>query len=121
MIQHEIAYGGFHQDGEVTACSDGDCYLADWNRQYFLVGRIHLQPIEVGKRLVAVVLEIDDQSQQLARAHCRLAEDRADVQDTDAAHFEKIAQDIGAAPFDRVRRNTRQLDDVVGDQAVAAR
>ena len=99
----------------------GNRHLADRDGQHVLVRRVDLQPVEFGERLVAVVLEMDEQLQELARAHRGLAEDRADVEDADAAHFEEIAQHRGAAALDGVGRDAEQLDDVVGDEAVAAR
>ncbi len=87
----------------------------------FLERRIHLQAVEFGERLVAVVLEVNHQLQQLARAHRGFAENRADVEDADAAHLEKVAQHRGTAALERVGRDAVELDDVVGDEPVAAR
>jgi len=39
---------------------------------------------------------------------------------TQTAHFEKIAQQLRATPFQRIRRDAMQLDDVIGNQTVAA-
>jgi hypothetical protein len=47
----------------------------------------------------------------------RLAEDRADVQQAKAAHLEEIAQQRGAASFERGCGDVRDLDDVVGRPA----
>ena len=54
-------------------------------------------------------------------AHRRLAEDRADVQQADAAHFQQVQQQVGAAPFDGVLVDAEEVDRVVGHEAVAAR
>jgi hypothetical protein len=52
--------------------------------------------------------------------HRGLAEDRLDVDDPDPAHLEEVLEDRRAASFERVGRGPVQLDDVVGDQPVAA-
>ena len=60
-------------------------------------------------------------SLRFLRAHRGFAEDGADVEHAQAAHFEEIAQQLRAAAFQRLRRDAVQLDDVVGHQAAAAR
>src|SRR5205085_12086703 len=65
LVEHEVAHRGLDQHGEVAARGDGDRHLADRYGQHFLVGRIDLQAVEVAERLVAVVLEVHEQPQQL--------------------------------------------------------
>ena len=91
------------------------------HRQHVLVSRVDLQAVELGEGFVAVILEMHEELQELARAHRGLAEDRADVEHADAADFEEVAQHRGAAALDRIGRDAEELDDVVGDEAVAAR
>ena len=61
-----------------------------------------------------------DQAQLHLPAHRGLAEDGADIEQAQAAHFDKVHEHRRAASLERAGRNARDLDDVVGDQAVAA-
>jgi hypothetical protein len=66
-------------------------------------------------------MQMDDQFQALFSPHRRFAEHDAYVQYAQTAHFEKIAQQFGAAPLQRIRRDMVQFHDVVGNQPVTAR
>ena len=59
--------------------------------------------------------------QVLLGAHRGFAEDGADVEHAQSAHFEKILQQLRAAAFQGFGRNVIELDHVVGDQSAAAR
>ena len=63
----------------------------------------------------------DDEFQAFLPAHRGLTEHGTDVQHTQAPYLEEVTQQFRAAAFQRIRRDAVQLDDVVGDQAVAAR
>jgi hypothetical protein len=54
-------------------------------------------------------------------AHGGFAKDGADVQQADAAHFQQVLQQLGAAALDGGLVDAVQVDRVVGHQAVAAR
>jgi hypothetical protein len=51
----------------------------------------------------------------------RLAEQVADIENAQAAHFQKIADQRGAITFQRFRGNMLQFDRIVGDQPVSTR
>jgi len=64
---------------------------------------------------------VDDQLKHFLGPHGGFAKDGADIQDAQAAHFQKIAQQRRAAAFQRFRPNAIQLYGIIGYQAVAAR
>ena len=64
---------------------------------------------------------MNDQLETHFAAHSGLAEDRPDVEQADAADFEQIHQQLGAATLDGELRNAKQVDRVVGHQPMAAR
>jgi len=64
---------------------------------------------------------VRDQAQLHLPAHRRLAEDGADVEQAQAAHFDIVLEHRRAAAFERAGGDARDLDHVVGDQAMAAR
>src|SRR5712691_2817236 len=121
LVEHEIAYRRLDQHGEIPAGRDGNGHLADGDAENFLISCVDLEPVELGELLVAVMLEVDHELQQLARAHRGLAEDGADIEDTDSSHLEKVLEHRGTTSFERIRGDPVELDDVVRDQAVAAR
>jgi hypothetical protein len=61
---------------------------------------------------------VNDELETHLPPHCGLAEDGLDVEQADAAHFEQVLQQFGAAPFERGLRDAVDVDGVVGDQAV---
>ena len=63
---------------------------------------------------------MDDEAQSHLPAARRFAKDRADVEDAETAHFDEVLQHLGTAAFEHVRSDARELDDVVGDEPVAA-
>src|SRR5260221_8869119 len=83
LIEDEIAYRGLHQHREVAARRDRNGDLADRHAEDLLKGGADLQAIELGELLVAVILEMHHQLEQLARAYRSLAEDGADVEHAD--------------------------------------
>jgi hypothetical protein len=58
---------------------------------------------------------------RILRRTAGLAEDAADVQQADAAHFQQVLQQLGAAALDGGLVDAVQVHRVVGHQAVAAR
>ena len=54
-------------------------------------------------------------------AHGRLAKDGADIEQTDAAHFQQVLQQLGALALDGGLVDAEQIHRIVGHQAVAAR
>ena len=64
--------------------------------------------------------ELDDELDLLGVAHRRDTEQVLDVDDAEAANLHVVLDDLGAAAVDHVGRPLADLDDVVGDEAMAA-
>ena len=62
-----------------------------------------------------------DQFQPHLAPHRRFAKDRLNIQQPQSAHFQQVLQQRWAAPFDHVGRDARELDRIVGHQAVTTR
>jgi hypothetical protein len=70
----------------------------------------------------AAALQVHDQLELHLAPAGGFAEDGADVEHAEAAHFEEVLEQLRAArPSRTCRGDAGELDDVVGDQAVAAR
>ena len=96
-----------------------DHYLEHRHVENFFVQRLVRQALELTvHRLLAH--QVDDQLQAHLPAHCGLAEDRLDVEQADAAHFEQVLQQVRAAAFKGGLRHAVQIDRVVRHQAMAA-
>src|SRR5215470_7713611 len=121
LVEHEVAHRGFDEHREVAAGGDGNCHLTDGHRKDFLEGRADLQPVEIGELLVAVVLQVHHELQELARPNRGLAENGADVEHTYAPHLEEVLEHRRATALDGVGRDAIELDDVVGYEPVAPR
>ena len=65
--------------------------------------------------------QVHDELEPHLAAHRSFAKDGADVEQANAAHFEQVLQQIGAAALDRGLVDAVQIHRVVGHQAVAAR
>ena len=116
-----VAHRRLHQHREVAPRGHRERDGRNLDAEDVLRARARGEPV---LRLEAPALghvEVHDEAQRLARAHRRLAEDRADVEHAQAAHLEEIAQHRRAAALDRLGPDLLQLDHVVGDQPVAAR
>ena len=88
--------------------------------------RISSESAASGRRSVGIARaggrprEVRDQPQLHLAAHRGLAEDGADVEQAEAAHLDEVLQHGRAAALERAGRDARDLDHVVGHQAVAA-
>ena len=63
--------------------------------------------------------QVHDQLEAHLAAHRRLAKDRLDVQQADAAHFQQVLQQLGTAPLDAGLVDAVEIHGIVGHQTVA--
>ena len=68
----------------------------------------------------AVAAQLDDEPQLHLSSDRGLAEDRLDIEQAEAAHLEQVGQQRRTATFDRVGRDAREVDHVVGHQTMTA-
>ena len=121
LLHDEIARGSFHQYREVAPCNHRNIYGADVHAEDFLVRGVERQAFHLREIAALRAMQMHDQFQVLLAPHRRFAEHGADVQYSQTAHFEKVAQQLGTASFQRIRCDAVQFDDVVGNQPIAAR
>ena len=62
-----------------------------------------------------------DEFEPHASAHGRFAKNGANVQQTNAAHFQQVLQQLRALALDGVLVDAVEVHGIIGDQAVAAR
>src|SRR3989338_5136010 len=121
LLHDEITRGSFHQYREIAPCNYRDIYGADVHTEDFLVRGVERQAFHLREITALRAMQMHDKFQALFAPHRRFAEHGADVQYPQAAHFEKVAQQIGAATLQRIRCDAVQFDNIVGNQSVAAR
>ncbi|OMP13865.1 hypothetical protein COLO4_00780, partial [Corchorus olitorius] len=118
QTQDGIAHGGFDQHSQVAAGGHLDLHHVDRQPQHIEVLRIERQAFELA---IVAAHELHDQLDLHLPAHRGFTEDRLDVEQAQAAHFQQVLQQRRAAPLNEVRTQPHEVDCVVGNEAVAAR
>ena len=72
------------------------------------------------RRRLGRLEQVDDEPKIHLGTHRRLAEDRAHVQHSETAHLKKILEHGWAAPLELRGADAQDLDDVIGNEPVAA-
>ena len=119
QFKNGVSDGRLDQYGEVASRNHLDERLADGQTQYVLVQRFGGNAFVVGVRGI-LAHQMHDQPQSHVAAHGCFAKYGANIQQADAAYFEQVAQQSGAAAFDAVLVDAVQVHDVIGHQTVAA-
>ena len=104
----------------VETCHDGERNRGSLDAKDGGGARFGLQPVETLKILFGWTLQVHDQAQCLARAHRRLAEYGLDVEHTDTANFQEVAQQRRATALNGFRPDLVELNCVVSHQAGTA-
>ena len=87
----------------------------------------HILPQGLGGQALVIALQgftahqVHNEFEPHFATHRRLAKNGADVQKANAAHFQQVLQQIGAARFDGGLVDAVQVHRIVGHQAIAAR
>ena len=120
QLQNHISHRGFDQHGDIAAGFDLNDHLAHRNAQYVLRQRL------IGNAVVFTLQsfaanQMNDHLKPHLAAHGRLAKNRLDVEQADAAHFEQILQQVRAAALDDGLVDAGEFNRVIGNQAMAAR
>ena len=117
QLEDRIAHGRLDQHREVSAGRHLDRHLADGQAEHVDRLAFERQPLELA---VGPAHQLHDQLQFHFAAHGRFTEDRLDVEQTEAAHFEQVLQQRRAASFDEIRAEANEVDCIIGDETVAA-
>src|SRR5690606_36825324 len=116
--QDGVAHGGLDEHGQVAARRHLQHDAPDGHAEYLLCLILYRQAFEafgVGAD------QVNHQAQLHFAPHRGFAEDGADIEQAQTAHFEQVQQQLWAMAFDDAGGNARELDRVVGHQAVPAR
>ena len=120
QLEDLVAHRGLDQHRQVAPRRHRDAHLAHGDAENLLAQFGKRQPLGRVALAGRGAREMRDQAQLHLPAHRGLAEDGADIEQAQAAHFDKVHEHRRAASLERAGRNARDLHDVVGDQAVAA-
>src|SRR6476620_9557230 len=121
QLQDIVAHGGLHEDCEIASSGHGQHHFAYAHAENLFGARLQREALQSRHNASYRLFQLHDQLEVLAHAHGGFAEDGADVEHAQAAHFQEVLEQLGAAPFQRLRRDVIELDDVVGNQSSAAR
>ena len=116
--QHRGAHGGLGEHGDVAAGRHRDGNLAHRDAQDGLGECLQRQAL-VAVFHRAAAHQVDDELDGHAAAHGAFAEDGADVDETQAADFQKALQQRRAATDDGVLADALDVDHVISHQAVS--
>src|SRR5437868_5960605 len=119
QLEQVVARGHLDDGGEVASGAHGND-----EQRHFRVEDAVLLLLDAETIVLDAVVpldQLDDHLDLLAIAHGRDAEQVLDVDDPDAADLHVVLDDLRAASVDRPALPLLQVDDVVGDEAVAAR
>ena len=120
QLQNCVAHRCFDQHRNVAPRHHLNHHFAHRHTQHILAQRF------VGQAFVIALQgffahQMHDELQAHFAAHRCFAKNGANVQQTNAAHFEQVLQQLGAATFDRCLVDAIQIHRIIGHQAVAAR
>src|SRR5947209_6986846 len=116
---HEVnAHGGLDERREVPARTDGQDEVRHGDAEYLDGARVESETLDLGRLLPA--LEHDVEVNLRGAADGRRAEQLADVDDAEAANLHVLAQEVGRAARELAGPRAPHLDEVVGDELVAA-
>ena len=113
QLQDGVAHGGLDQHGDVAAGDHLDHHLEHWHTQNVLRERLVGETLVVAlQRLLAH--QVHDELEAHLAAHGRLAKDGADIEQTDAAHFQQVLQQLGALALNGGLVDAEQVHGIVG-------
>ena len=119
QLQDGVAHRRLDKHGKVSARIDGDDSLSNGHIQNALVQRLVGQPLEFAlQRFLAN--QVHDQLDAHLPAHGGFSEDRLDVEQADAAHFEQVEQQFRAASLECRLRHAVDVHCIVGNQSVTS-
>ena len=105
----------------VAASRNRYAYLGNANVKDGFGRGHHVEPVEPDFTDFLRMHQFDDELEILLLLHCSFAEQIADIENTQAAHFQKVTDHWWAIAFQRVGRDMLEFDHVVGDQTMSAR
>ena len=120
QLKDIVAHRGLHQYGKVSTSRHRQCYGTDIYIEDRLCFRAYAQTVKLLHILVVGRHQIDNQVEKFFRADGSFAENVADIQYTQPAHFQKVSQHRRTAAFQHFRTGTEQFHRVVRNQAVSA-
>src|SRR5215203_5623152 len=116
---HEVyAHRRLDERREVPAGAHGQDEVGDGDAEDVQRPRFEAEPVNL--RRVLPALQPDVQTQLLRAADGRDAEQLADVEDAESPYLHVLAQEVGRAADELTRPASAHLDEVVGDELVAA-
>ncbi|EEF25668.1 conserved hypothetical protein [Ricinus communis] len=115
-----VTHGGFNQHRNVSASRNRDNDLADLNIQHMLGLPVCTQTVQVLRLHFIGQFQLYHHIQRFSRFDRIIAIECADVQNAQAAHLQKILQQLGATPFNALGGDTVKVDNIICHQAVPA-